>query len=185
MGIKNPLQANYHVQRSLEAICKGEWIGVGIGRSSTKLTGLPFPPTDSIFAVIVEELGLVGGTFLVGLYGILLWRGIRIANHAPDLLGMLLAAGLTFWIIIEATINMGMMVGILPFAGNALPFISAGGSNLLSMLAAIGILMNISRQSRVINTDIDWRNTSARVDLRRRNGRRGVSRTNRSGRDEQ
>ena len=179
VGIKNPLEANYHVQRSLEAISKGDWLGVGIGRSSTKLTGLPFPPTDSIFAVIIEELGVAGGAGLIFLYGILLWRGIRIANRAPDLLGMLLASGLTFWIIIEAVINMGMMVGLLPFAGNALPFVSAGGSNMLCMLAAIGILMNISRHSRVNPEETDWRKNGATVDMRRRNGRRDLSRSGR------
>ena len=84
---------------------------------------------------------------LIVLYGILLWRGLAIAAKAPDMLGSVMAAGLTFWIVIEAAINMAVMVGLLPFAGNALPFVSAGGSNLISTLAAIGILLGISRQS--------------------------------------
>jgi cell division protein FtsW len=76
------------------------------------------------------------------------WRGMKIAKNAPDMLGQLLASGLTFWLVMEALINMSMMVGLFPFAGNALPFISLGGSNLIVSLAAVGILMNISRLSK-------------------------------------
>ncbi len=79
-GLKDPTQASYHVQRSFEAIVNGGWFGVGIGRGQSKLTGLPVPPTDSIFAVIVEELGLLGAIFLIILYGILIWRGFVIAR---------------------------------------------------------------------------------------------------------
>jgi cell division protein FtsW len=92
-----------------------------------------------------------------------------------------MGAGLTFWIVIEAGINMAVMVGLLPFAGNALPFISAGGSNLITMLAAIGILLNISRQSGHITSVGEERKTySASIDLRRRDRRRSVSRTRRT-----
>lgn len=146
-GLMDPTQADYHVLRSIEAFIKGGMFGVGIGRADTKLTGLPVPPTDSIFAVIAEETGMLGTTAVLVLYGILIWRGLRIANRAPDMLGSLLASGLTLWIAMEAFINMAVMVGLLPFAGNALPFVSAGGSNLLVSLMAIGIIMNISRQS--------------------------------------
>ena len=83
---------------------------------------------------------------MIGLYAIIIWRGLVIARRAPDMLGTLLATGLVVWIGLEAAINMMVMVGLLPFAGNALPFISAGGSNLISSLAAIGIVLNISRQ---------------------------------------
>jgi cell division protein FtsW len=175
-GIKDPTQASYHVRRSFEAIVKGGWFGVGIGRADTKLTGLPVPPTDSIFAVIAEELGVFGVLCTVTLYGALIWRGLRIAQKAPDMLGSLLAAGLTFWIAAEAAINMLVMVGLLPFAGNALPFISAGGSNLTASLAAMGILLNVSRQGQAGNESEEWRNFGAIFDLRRRNGRRSVSR---------
>ncbi len=179
-GIKDPTQASYHVRRSFEAIVKGGWFGVGIGRANTKLTGLPVPPTDSIFAVIAEELGLVGAAGTVLLYVLLIWRGIRIANKAPDLLGSLLASGLTFWIAMEAIINMLVMVGLLPFAGNALPFISAGGSNLVASLVAVGILMNVSRQNEPQAESDEWRNFGATTDLRGRNRRRGLSRASRS-----
>jgi cell division protein FtsW len=179
-GIKDPTQASYHVRRSFEAIVKGGWFGVGIGRANTKLTGLPVPPTDSIFAVIAEEFGLVGAIGTLFLYSLLVWRGLRIAEKAPDMLGSLLASGLTFWIAVEASINMLVMVGLLPFAGNALPFISAGGSNLIASLSAVGILMNISRQAEPGSEREEWRNFGATIDLRRRNRRRSQSRLGRT-----
>lgn len=179
-GLKDPTQASYHVRRSFEAIVKGGWFGVGIGRADTKLTGLPVPPTDSIFAVIAEELGLFGAVGTVMLYVLLVWRGLRIAEKAPDMLGSLLAAGLTFWLALEAAINMLVMVGLVPFAGNALPFISAGGSNMVASLAAVGILMNVSRQVESGLEREEWRNFGATIDLRRRNRRRSISRIGRS-----
>jgi cell division protein FtsW len=180
-GLKDPMQASYHVQRSFEAIVNGGWFGVGIGRAQSKLTGLPVPPTDSIFAVIVEEVGLLGALFMISLYVMLVWRGLVIARRAPDMLGTLLATGLVLWIGIEASINMAVMVGLLPFAGNALPFVSAGGSNLVSSLAAVGILINISRQrgqARMIEEE--WRPYSAATYLRRWNRRRRVPRPRRA-----
>jgi cell division protein FtsW len=180
-GIKDPLQASYHVRRSFEAIVNGGWFGVGIGNSLSKVTGLPVPPTDSVFAVVVEELGWFGGVSLIGLYGFLVWRGLVIARRAPDMLGTLLASGLVMWIGLEALINMAVMVGLLPFAGNALPFVSSGGSNLVTTLAALGILFNISRQaSEATVTDEEWRPYSAATNLRWGNGRRSLSRPRRS-----
>jgi len=181
-GLQDPTHASYHVQRSFEAVIKGGFFGVGLGQADTKLTGLPFAPTDSIFAVVAEELGLFGSMLLMCLYATLVWRGLVIARRAPDMLGTLLAAGVTFWIGMEALINMAVMVGLMPFAGNALPFISAGGSNLVSTLSAIGIMLNISRQSgeTVKKEEKDWRSFGAVVDLRRGNGRRSVSRPRRS-----
>jgi cell division protein FtsW len=179
-GIKDPTQASYHVRRSFEAIVNGGIFGTGVGQGATKLIGLPVPPTDSIFAVVAEELGLVGSVALIGLYIALVWRGMVIARRAPDMLGTLLASGLALWIGLEAFINMAVMVGLMPFAGNALPFISAGGSNLVVSLAAIGILLNISRQSGVTVEGNDWRSFGAVVDLRWRNRRRRVPRSRRS-----
>jgi len=181
-GLQDPTNASYHVQRSFEAVIKGGFFGVGLGQADTKLTGLPFAPTDSIFAVVAEELGLFGSMVLMSLYGALIWRGLVIARRAPDMLGTLLASGVTFWIGMEALINMAVMVGLMPFAGNALPFISAGGSNLVSVLCAIGIMLNISRQSgeSAKMEENDWRSFGAVIDLRRRNGRRSVSRPRRS-----
>jgi cell division protein FtsW len=181
-GWQDPTNASYHVQRSFEAIIKGGVFGVGLGEANTKLLGLPFAPTDSVFAVIVEELGLFGSVLLIVLYASLVWRGLVIARRAPDMLGTLLASGIACWIAIEAIINMSAMVGLVPFAGNALPFISAGGSNLVSILCAIGIMLNISRQrsESTQKDEDDWRSFGADVDLRRGNGRRSVSRSRRS-----
>jgi cell division protein FtsW len=180
-GLQDPTHASYHVQRSFEAIVKGGVFGVGLGQADTKLTGLPFAPTDSIFAVVAEELGLFGSVLLMCLYAALIWRGLVIARRAPDLLGTLLAAGVTFWIGIEALINMAVMVGLMPFAGNALPFVSAGGSNLISTMCAIGIMLNISRQSgeSAKKEKNEWRSFGAVIDMRRGNGRRSVSRPRR------
>ncbi len=189
-GLKDPLKSSSHVLWSLDAVYKGSWFGVGIGNATTKLIGLPYAATDSIFAVIVEELGLFGAMILIGLYGVLLWRGLAVAAKAPDMLGSVMAAGLTFWVVIEAAINMAVMVGLMPFAGNTLPFVSAGGSNLIATLAAIGILLGISRQSgqKAASSHASTAGTgdnnvrrsySASVDLRRRDRRRGVSRAGR------
>jgi len=179
-GLRNPIDASYHVQRSLESIVRGGVFGVGIGRGATKFTGLPVAHTDSIFAVIAEETGLLGAAGVIGLYLIVLWRGLTIANRAPDLLGKLLAAGCTLWILLEATINMAVMVNLLPFAGNALPFISAGGSSLTMCLAAVGLIMNVARVTNRASTQQQGRSFSAVVDMRRRNGRRSVSSPRRS-----
>ncbi len=174
-GLKDPLQYSEHVRRSLEAFMKGGWLGVGIGKSSTKLNGLPFPHTDSVFAVVGEETGVLGAALLVILYLLLMWRGWTISRKAPDGLGMLLAGGLTFWMTLEALINMLVMVGLLPFAGNALPFISSGGSNLLMVLSAIGILMNVSRMAEKTKRN-EEKGNNAVVNLRGRDRRRRVPR---------
>ena len=180
-GLQNPTEAAYHVLRSFEAFVKGGWFGVGIGQASTKLTGLPVPPTDSIFAVIGEETGIFGTSLLIILYGLLLWRGLLIARKAPDMLGALLAAGISLWITLEAFINMAVMVGLLPFAGNVLPFISYGGSSLVSTLFAIGILLNIGRISD--QKDLYQERIEDATTRSRRGERRwGVSRARRAAR---
>jgi len=178
-GLEDPSQASYHVRRSIEAFVKGEWFGVGIGNGVTKVVGLPVPPTDSIYAVIGEETGVFGSVALMALYVLFFWRGIRVASRAPDDLGALLAAGLSMWIAIEAFINMAVMVNLMPFAGNALPFVSYGGSNLVVSLVAVGILLNVSRQS-VQNQEDQGRLFSAVVNLRWWDRRRRVSRPYRS-----
>jgi cell division protein FtsW len=175
-GLQDPQSASDHVKWSLEAIINGGLLGVGIGRSTTKFIGLPVATTDSIFAVITEETGLLGAFLVIALFVILLWRGLTIANRAPDNLGKWLAAGISLWIFIEAIINMGVLVNLLPFAGNALPLISSGGSSLITTLAAIGILMGISRQSKLAKLSAERSPKNAVVDLRRRNRRGSVSR---------
>jgi cell division protein FtsW len=126
--------------------------------------------------VITEETGAIGAAFVIALYLVIVWRGIRIAQRAPDLLGKLLAAGVTIWLFFEAFINMAAMVNLIPFAGNTLPLISAGGSSLVTALAGIGILMNVNRMTSKTSETKEGRSTSAVVDLRRRDRRRSVSR---------
>jgi cell division protein FtsW len=179
-GLRDPTQSSYHMRRVFEAFVRGGFLGRGLGESVTKLNGLPVPPTDSIFAVLVEETGFVGALVLFGLYGLLGWRGLLLAQRAPDMLGTLMASGITFWILLEMLINTGVMIGLIPFAGNALPFFSAGGSNLIACLAGMGILLNIARQADEAVTEEQWRSYGAIIDLRRGNRRRRVSRARRA-----
>ncbi len=181
-GMRNPpREGSYHIRRTFEAVIKGRFFGgVGLGNADTKFTGLPLPPhTDSIFAVIAEETGVFGSFFVIILFVLLLWRGYVIAKNAPDNLGKLLSFGLIGWIVLEALMNIAVIVGLFPpMAGNALPFISAGGSSMVTTLFAIGIVMNVSRQSAAkINQERS--SGSAAVDLRGRDWRRSVSRPNR------
>lgn len=179
-GLQNPVEGSYHVRRTFEAIIKGGVFGVGLGKADTKFTGLPLPHTDSIFAVLTEETGLIGALVVIILYALLIWRGLTIAKKAPDRLGSLIAFGLTAWIVLEAFINISVIVGLFPFAGNALPFISAGGSSMVASMAAIGITMNVARQG-VTHEAKERSQTSATVDLRGRDWRRGVPGANRFG----
>lgn len=140
--------AGYQLSQSLLAVGSGGWFGKGFGASQLKLMYLPTPHTDFIFPVVCEELGLVGALIVLGLFAAILVRGIAIAKHAPNFFGTLLACGLTFTIVLQAFFNMAMSIGLLPTKGIPLPFFSFGGSSLLSTLIGIGILLNISRQSR-------------------------------------
>ncbi len=176
-GLQDPAKSSDHVMRSIEAIVRGKFFGVGIGRSVTKFTGLPVPWTDSIFAVITEETGLMGALSVIVMYLFFLWRGLQIARRAKDDLGRLLASGITIWITFEALINMGQMVNLVPFAGNALPMISYGGSSIVAVMAGIGVLMNVARNSSDKEAaTADGRSYSAVVNLRRGDRRRRVSR---------
>ncbi len=174
-GLATLQNASDHVLRALDAIARGGLFGAGIGQSSTKYLGLPVPWTDSIFAVIVEETGLIGGLIVLGLYIIIAWRGIKIANNAPDYLGKLLAGGITIWIVLEALINIGVMVKVVPVAGNALPLVSYGGSSMVVTLTGIGILLNVAQNSGKTTSIPEKKGYHAAVDLRRRNGRRSIS----------
>jgi cell division protein FtsW len=173
-GLQNPANASDHVKWSLEAIINGGIFGVGIGRSTTKFIGLPVATTDSIFSVIVEETGLLGGFVVIGLFVALLWRGLHIAGQAQDDLGKWLAGGISLWIFVEAIINIGVLLNLLPFAGNALPLISSGGSSLITILAAVGILMSISRHSKIASYNAERSPKRAVVDMRRRDRRGSI-----------
>ena len=113
------------------------------------------------------------------LFVIFLWRGLTIAKNAPDMLGRLLASGITVWIFLEAFINMSVLVNLLPFAGNALPFISYGGSNLTMVLAGVGIVLNVGRVTAIQNNEEEGKTLNAVVNLRRNDGWRSVSRNRR------
>ncbi len=138
-----PEGEGYQIIHSLMAFGTGGLWGTGIGKSYQKLFYLPEPHTDFIFAVIGEELGFLGVLFILGLYGVVLWRGTRIAYQCPDHFGMLLASGITFALGLQVCINMGVTLGILPTKGLTLPFLSYGGTSLLLNMACVGILMNI------------------------------------------
>jgi len=178
-GLRDPVSASYHIKRSIESIVNGGIFGVGIGRGSSKY-GLPVSHTDSIFAVIAEETGLFGAGLVILLNLIIMWRGLVIASRAKDQLGKLLAAGLTLWITLEAILNMGVMVNLFPFAGNALPLVSAGGSSLTMTMVAIGLIMSVARTSSREEFEKEGKAYGAVVNLRRGNRRGRVSRSHRS-----
>jgi cell division protein FtsW len=145
--LTDPQGKGFQVVQSLIALNKGGWFGVGLGQSQQK-EAIFAPHTDGMFAIIGEELGIIGTVLIVALYVLLAWRGLRIAWYASDVYGMLLAVGLVSWIIFQAVLHIGVITASLPFTGTVLPFVSYGGSSLVSGLAAIGILLNISRTGR-------------------------------------
>lgn len=142
-----PAGEGYQIIHSLMAFGTGGLWGTGIGKGYQKLFYLPEPHTDFIFAVIGEELGLWGVIFILMLYGLILWRGTRIAQKCQDTFGMLVAAGITAAIGLQVSINMGVALGMLPTKGLTLPFLSYGGTSLLLNMACIGILMNIGARN--------------------------------------
>lgn len=182
-GLQDLTQASWHVKMAASAFVSGGIFGRGLGESHQKFGFLPTPHTDSIFAIIGEELGLLGCLLVIALFAILIWRGFKIASQAPDALGATLAAGIVCWVTFEALVNIAVMVGAFPFAGNALPFISYGGSNLVVTLTAMGVLLNISRRAEAQPLTRKVRATGlfndAAFDLRRWNGRGRVSRAGR------
>lgn len=136
---------SYHINQALIAIGSGGLFGVGLGRSVQVYGYLPEAANDSIFAVIAEEFGLVGSAIVIGLLGIVVYRGFKIARSAPDSFGRLVASGITLWIMFQAIINIMAMLSLMPLTGIPLPFISFGGTNLVITLLAVGILHNISK----------------------------------------
>lgn len=143
-----PSAEGYQIIHSMMAFGTGGLWGTGVGKGYQKLFYLPEPHTDFIFSVIGEELGLVGVVIILGLYGLILWRGIGIARGASDTYGSFLALGLTVGIVLQVCVNMGVALGLLPTKGLTLPFLSYGGTSLLVNMAAIGILMNIGSADR-------------------------------------
>ena len=142
----DPLDTGYQITQSLTGVASGGLLGVGLGASRAKYGFLPNAHTDFIFAIIGEELGLVGAILVVGLFLTFAALGVRTALAAPDRFGMLVAGGVTAWVLSQALVNIGGVLGLLPITGLTLPFISFGGSSLVVTMAATGILLNIARQ---------------------------------------
>lgn len=141
----DPQGIGYQINQALLAVGTGGIWGLGFGRSRQKYQFLPEPAGDSIFAIIAEEMGLVRTMLLLAAFVCISWRGYAIARGAPDMFGRLIAAGITSWIVLQAFVNMGAILGITPLTGIPLPFISYGGSSLAILLFASGMLLNVSR----------------------------------------
>jgi len=143
----DPRDTGFQLIQSLIAFGSGGLTGVGLGQGQQKALFLPAAHTDFIFSIVGEELGLIGSLSLLFAFLLLFWRGMRVALRSPDRFGFYLAFGLTNLLVIQALINMCICVGLLPTTGLPLPFISYGGSSLLSSMAAIGMLLNVSQHS--------------------------------------
>ncbi|HCW51143.1 MAG TPA: stage V sporulation protein E [Clostridiales bacterium] len=141
----DPHGSGFHIIQSILAIGSGGLFGLGLGRSRQKFFYLPAEHTDFIFAILGEELGFIGGLFVISLFLLLAWRGFRTAMSAPDTFSSLLAAGVTTLIVMQALLNIGVVSGILPITGIPLPFVSFGGSSLVFTMAGVGMLLNVSR----------------------------------------
>jgi cell division protein FtsW len=143
----DPQGRGFHIIQSLIAVSTGGITGVGLMEGKQKLFYLPEPHTDFIFAVTAEELGLVGSLVIVMLFAVFLWRGTRTALRTKDNFGRFLAVGITSMIVVQAFINISVVLGLMPTKGIPLPFVSYGGSSLLFALASVGVLLNISKQA--------------------------------------
>jgi cell division protein FtsW len=141
----DPSGAGYQITQALIAVGSGGLFGIGLGQSRQKFNYLPEPVTDSIYAVLSEEFGLIGAGLVLCLFVFIAWRGFQIARGAQDEFGRLLAVGITTWIVGQAFINIGAISGLIPLTGIPLPFISYGGTSLAVLLGSFGILLNISK----------------------------------------
>ncbi len=173
-------QAHYQVQQAVIAFLNGGWTGVGLGEGRQKFGFLPAPHTDSIFAVIGEELGIIGAGFVVLLYVALAVRGFQTSRRAPDTFGALLAAGITVWIVSKALLNIAVMTALVPPTGAVLPFISFGGSSLVVLMAGAGLLLSVGRVRARLMSVPERRNVFAPYDRSGRNRGPRVSRAGRS-----
>lgn len=184
----DPLKGGYQITQAMLAFGSGGIAGVGLGLSRQKYFYLPAAHTDFIFAIIGEELGLIGTLLVVVVFGVLAWAGFKIAASARDRYARLIAAGLTITIIIQAVINMASVTGLMPVTGIPLPLVSYGGSSMLFTMGCVGLILSVAREGRtrpaagVRAADAaDEEKHSARDDLRRRNGGARVSVTDRGG----
>jgi len=144
----DPMGIGYQIKQALIAVGSGGIFGLGLGMSSQRLGFLPQSISDSIFAIMAEETGFIGSLILISLFLIFLWRGFKVGKGRENRFSQLLAVGISSWIVIQAFINVGSMIGILPLTGIPLPFISYGGSALVAELVGVGILLNISKDTK-------------------------------------
>ena len=171
------LGSNYQIRQILIALGSGGITGLGLGASRQKFGYIPASHTDGIFAILGEELGLIGCLMLIGLFALLAYRGFRVAMAAPDAFGTVLAGGITFSFIFQALINMAVVTATVPFSGIPLPFISFGGSSLVVSMTGIGLLLAISRGT--LPEESEHHEDQEEVgrashDIRRRDGRSRV-----------
>lgn len=179
-SLSDPTEANYHTQQVIAAFVTGGWTGKGLGQSTQKFNNaLPAPHTDSIFAVIGEELGVIGASFVIILYIVFVIRGFQIARRAVDPFGALLAIGLTLWVAVQALLNIAVMTAIIPTSGLPLPFISYGGSALIVAMIGVGLMLNINRVATIRENASNRRQNGASHDSGWGNRRSRLSRTGR------
>jgi cell division protein FtsW len=180
-GLADPTQANYHTQQAIIAFVKGGWLGRGLGQSEQKIESLPAPHTDSIFAVIGEEMGVVGATIVVFLFVAYIIRGFMIARRAVDPFGSLLVVGFTSWVAIQSLLNIAVMTAVIPSSGLPLPFISYGGSALLVLMVGVGLILSVARVSAQRQASASRRKHGTDNDRGWGNGRSRLSSTSRRG----
>lgn len=178
-GTANLSHTAYQVSQAINAFRNGGWLGVGIGQGRQKFGFLPAPHTDSIFAVLGEELGIIGAAFVILLFVAFAIRGFQIARRSVDPFGAILGAGLTIWIVGKALLNIAVMTAVVPPTGAPLPFISYGGSSLVVVMAGTGLLLSVARVAASQNTP-ERRKASANHDRGGGNGRPRLSRAGRS-----
>jgi cell division protein FtsW len=174
-------QSSYQILQAFIAFDNGGWFGVGLGESKQKFSGLPAPHTDSIFAVIGEELGIVGAAVVVLLFALLVARGFQLARRSPDPFGALLTAGVTIWIVSKALLNIAVMLALVPPTGLVLPFISFGGSAIVSLMIGIGLMLSVQRVTLLREHTPERRVTSADIHRGRGNGRTRLPRASSGG----
>jgi cell division protein FtsW len=142
---KFALDSSLHICQALLGVGSGGLLGLGLGHSIQVYGYLPEAANDSIFAIIAEEFGIFGSLAIIGLFGVLVYRGLRVARAAPDVFSRLVATGISLWLLFQAVINIGAMLSLVPLTGIPLPFISYGGTSLVISLFGAGILLNISK----------------------------------------
>ncbi len=177
----DPLGDSYQIRQILIALGSGGLTGLGLGASRQKFGYIPASHTDGIFAILGEELGLIGGLLVIGLFAFLAYRGFRIALAAPDSFGTVLASGITCSLIFQAIVNIGVVTATLPFTGVPLPLISFGGSSLVVSMAGIGLLLAVSRRTMPVSREEKEESREVNHIRRRNRGARlsGASRRSR------